>query len=304
MLERFNFLFPFWAVLLSIIAYLAPQFFVSLKSSIIYLLAIVMLGMGMTLKPSDFSQLIHIKSIIVVGLILQYTIMPLIAWLISYSFSLSISLLTGMVLVGASPGGTASNVICYLARGNVALSIALTSISTLLAVVATPVLTWIYLGHSIDVPILNMMSTVLKVIVLPVSLGVLINYSFGQRLAPITRVFPSISVLAICLIIAIIIASNQPKLHAIAGIVIVAVVLHNLMGLVTGYLFSYWLGYNEKTRKTIAIEVGMQNSGLAVALATEFFKPLAALPGAVFSIWHNLSGSLLAAIWSKQAKSG
>lgn len=304
MLERFNFLFPLWAVLLSIIAYLAPQIFISLKSSIIYLLAIVMLGMGMTLKPTDFSQLIHIKSIIGVGLILQYTIMPLIAWLLSKSFSLSIPLLTGMVLVGASPGGTASNVICYLARGNVALSIALTSISTLLAIVATPILTWIYLGHSIEVPVLNMMSTVLKVIVLPVSLGVLINYSFGQRLAPIIRIFPSISVLAICLIIAIIIASNQPTLHAIAGIVMVAVVLHNLMGLVTGYLFSYWFGYNEKTRKTIAIEVGMQNSGLAVALATEFFKPLAALPGAVFSIWHNLSGSLLAAIWSKQAKSG
>ncbi len=302
MLERFNFLFPLWAVLLSIIAYLAPQIFISLKSSIIYLLAIVMLGMGITLKPADFSQLIYLKSIIVVGLILQYSIMPLVAWLISKSFSLSIPLLTGMVLVGACPGGTASNVICYLARGNVALSIALTSISTLLAVVATPILTWIYLGHSIDVPVFNMMSTVLKVIVLPVSLGVLINYSFGQRLALIIRIFPSISVLAICIIIAIIIANNQPKLHAIVSIVMIAVILHNLMGLVIGYIFSYWLGYNEKIRKTIAIEVGMQNSGLAVALATEYFKPLAALPGAVFSIWHNLSGSLLAAIWSKQEK--
>ncbi len=302
MLERFNFLFPLWAVLLSIIAYLAPQIFISLKSSIIYLLAIVMLGMGITLKPADFSQLIYLKSIIVVGLILQYSIMPLVAWLISKSFSLSIPLLTGMVLVGACPGGTASNVICYLARGNVALSIALTSISTLLAVVATPILTWIYLGHSIDVPVFNMMSTVLKVIVLPVSLGVLINYSFGQRLALIIRIFPSISVLAICIIIAIIIANNQPKLHAIVSIVMIAVILHNLMGLVIGYIFSYWLGYNEKIRKTIAIEVGMQNSGLAVALATEYFKPIAALPGAVFSIWHNLSGSLLAAIWSKQEK--
>ncbi len=302
MLERFNFLFPLWAVLLSIIAYLAPQIFISLKSSIIYLLAIVMLGMGITLKPADFSQLIYLKSIIVVGLILQYSIMPLVAWLISKSFSLSIPLLTGMVLVGACPGGTASNVICYLARGNVALSIALTSISTLLAVVATPILTWIYLGHSIDVPVFNMMSTVLKVIVLPVSLGVLINYSFGQRLALIIRIFPSISVLAICIIIAIIIANNQPKLHAIVSIVMIAVILHNLMGLVIGYIFSYWLGYNEKIRKTIAIEVGMQNSGLAIALATEYFKPIAALPGAVFSIWHNLSGSLLAAIWSKQEK--
>ena len=302
MLNRFNFLFPLWAVLLSIVAFFIPEIFVPLKSSIVYLLALVMLGMGITLKPADFAELTLKKSIIAVGLLLQFTIMPLTAWLISKSFNLTIPLLTGMVLVGTCPGGTASNVICYLARGNVALSIALTSFSTLLAIVATPVLTWIYLGQSIYVPVLSMMYTVFKVILLPVSLGVLINFSLGQRLAPIIRFFPSISVFAICLIIAIIVANNQPKLQAIAGIIIVAVILHNLIGFIMGYIVSYGLGYNEEIRKTIAIEVGMQNSGLAVALATEFFKPLAALPGAVFSIWHNQSGSLLAAIWSRQIK--
>ena len=300
MLNRFNFLFPFWAVLLSVFAYFYPQLFTPFKSYIVYLLAIVMLGMGITLKPENFSQLIHLKSIICVGVILQFTVMPLVAWLLSLSLTLSIPLLAGMVLVGASPGGTASNVICYLARGNVALSITLTTFSTLLAVIATPLLTWLYLGQSIEVPVLKMMYTMLQIIIIPVCIGTFINYTFGQRLAPIIRLFPSISVIVICFIIAIIIASNQPKIQNIAAIVILAVVLHNLIGLFVGYFASYLLGHNTEIRKTIAIEVGMQNSGLAVALATEYFKPLAALPGAVFSIWHNLSGAFLATIWSKR----
>lgn len=301
MLNRFNFFFPLWAILLSAIGYYSPHLFTSLKPSVIYLLAIVMLGMGITLKPADFMQLSHIKKIILAGLILQFTFMPLLAWLIGLFLNLSIPLLSGMVLVGTCPGGTASNVICYLAKGNVALSIALTSLSTLLAVIATPILTWLYLGQTIDVPVLSMMLTVFKIIVLPVCIGVLINNLYGERLTPIKRIFPTISILAICLIIAIIVASNQQKLHSIAAIVVIAVVLHNLAGLMSGYFISYWLGYSKDVRKTLAIEVGMQNSGLAVALATEYFKPLAALPGAIFSIWHNLSGSLLAAMWSKQA---
>ena len=301
MLNRFNVFFPLWAILFSAIAYYSPHLFTSLKPSVIYLLAIVMLGMGITLKPADFMQLSHVKKIILAGLTLQFTLMPLLAWLIGLSLNLSIPLLSGMVLVGACPGGTASNVICYLAKGNVALSIALTSLSTLLAVVATPILAWLYLGQTIDVPVLSMMLTVFKIIILPVCIGVLINNLYGERLTPIKRIFPTISILAICLIIAIIVASNQQKLHSIAAIIVIAVALHNLAGLISGYFISYWLGYSENVRKTLAIEVGMQNSGLAVALATEYFKPLAALPGAIFSIWHNLSGSLLAAMWSKQA---
>jgi len=206
-----------------------------------------------------------------------------------------------MVLLGACPGGTASNVICYLARGNLALSIALTTISTLLAVIATPLLTWLYLGHSINVPVFSMMFTVFKIIILPVCIGVLINYIYGVRIVIMKRILPTLSILAICVIIAIIVASNQKKIHPIAVIVIFAVVLHNLAGFLSGYLISYWFGYNKEIQKTLAIEVGMQNSGLAVALATEYFKPLAALPGAIISIWHNLAGSLLAVIWSRQA---
>lgn len=299
MLKVFNSLFPIWALALSAFAFYSPDTFIHLKPSIIYLLAIVMLGMGITLKPSDFKYLGSLKTIICVGLLLQFSVMPFAAWIISHSFSLTIPLLTGMILVGCSPGGTASNVICYLAQGNVALSIALTCFSTMLAVVLTPVLSWVYLGHVVEVPILNMMLTVLKIIVLPVAIGVAINYRYGNNIKSIIKVFPSISIIAICIIIAIIVAVNQTMLTTVAMIVLLAVILHNIVGLIAGYTISYVCGYDQKTSKTLAIEVGMQNSGLAVALATEYFKPLAAVPGAIFSIWHNLSGSMLASAWSR-----
>jgi len=299
MLHRFNFLFPIWAILLSVVAFYLPEYFIPLKPSIIYLLAIVMLGMGITLKLSDFKKLLSLKTLVLVGLILQFSIMPLSAWIIGLTLGLSLPLLAGMVLVGTCPGGTASNVICYLAKGNVALSLALTSCSTLLAVIATPLLTWLYLGQSVEVPVASMMLTMLKVIILPVALGVIINHFLGAKLEVVIKIFPSISILSICLIIAIIIASNQNKLQSIAFTVIAAVILHNLVGLTLGYIFSKLLGYDHKISKTLAIEVGMQNSGLAVALASQYFQPIAALPGAVFSIWHNLSGSIIATIWSK-----
>lgn len=299
MLHRFNLLFPVWAILLSIIAYYLPEFFIPFKPSIIYLLAMVMLAMGITLKLSDFKKLLTLKALILLGLILQFTIMPLSAWLIGLAMGLSLPLLTGMILVGSCPGGTASNVICYLAKGNVALSLAMTSCSTLLAIVATPLLTWLYLGHSVDVPIMKMMETLLKVIILPVALGIVINHFFVQKLAKVLKIFPSISIVSICLIIAIIIANSQNKLQSLVLLVIAAVILHNLSGLLFGYIFSKLLGYDHTNAKTLAIEVGMQNSGLAVALASQYFQPIAALPGAVFSIWHNLSGSILATIWSK-----
>lgn len=299
MLHRFDLLFPFWAILLSIIAYYFPEFFIPFKPSIIYLLAMVMLAMGITLKLSDFKKLLALKALILLGLILQFTIMPLSALLIGQAMELSLPLLTGMVLVGSCPGGTASNVICYLAKGNVALSLAMTSCSTLLAIVATPLLTWLYLGQSIDVPIVKMMETLLKVIIVPVALGIVINHFLGQKLDKALKIFPSISIVSICLIIAIIIANSQNKLQSLALLVIAAVILHNLSGLLFGYIFSKLLGYNHTNAKTLAIEVGMQNSGLAVALASQYFQPIAALPGAVFSIWHNLSGSILATIWSK-----
>ena len=226
--------------------------------------------------------------------------MPFLAWLISVLLQLDPILTAGMILVGASPGGTASNVVCYLARGNVALSITLTAVSTLLAVLLMPWISWLYINTSIVVPVLNMLKSIVTIVVLPVLAGMALNHYLHHQLKPVRHVFPLVSVIAIVFIIAIIIALNSERLAALSLLLVTAVVLHNLGGLLCGYWMPRMLGYAEKECRTLAIEVGMQNSGLAVALALKYFVPLAALPGALFSIWHNLSGSLLASLWNRR----
>ncbi len=302
-IEKFLSLFPLWAILVSIYAYLFPGYPAQLKALIIPLLAVIMLGMGMTLKWENFLDVVKSPKIIAAGVSLQYLIMPLMAFVISGMFGLSNELTAGMVLVGSSAGGTASNVICYLAKGNLALSITLTMTSTILAVGATPVLSWIYLNQFINVPIGDMFLSILQIVIVPVLAGTLINSVFEKRLIRIKPVFPLISILAIVLIIGIIVALNKERLAEIGLVIIAAVILHNLSGLLLGYWLSYKLKFDKTTCRTIAIEVGMQNSGLSVALAIKFFSSLAALPGAVFSIWHNLSGSFLASYWGSSKRS-
>jgi BASS family bile acid:Na+ symporter len=293
-------LFPLLAVVFSALAWLFPAAFTGLKPAIPWLLGVVMFGMGMTLNAESFAQVLKRPGIIGLGVALQFLVMPLAAWGISEALGLSAALLAGMVLVGASPGGTASNVICYLARGDVALSITLTTVSTLLAILATPLLTLLYAGQKVDVPALAMLWSVAKIVLLPVALGVTVNTLFGPRLKPVKQVFPALSIAAIVLIIAIVVALNADRLGTLGAAVVIAVVLHNAVGLAAGYLVARALGQDARTARTLAIEVGMQNSGLAVALAAKFFSPAAALPGAIFSIWHNLSGALLASLWSRR----
>jgi len=293
-------LFPLLAVVFSALAWLFPAAFTGLKPAIPWLLGVVMFGMGMTLNAESFAQVLKRPGIIGLGVALQFLVMPLAAWGISEALGLSAALLAGMVLVGASPGGTASNVICYLARGDVALSITLTTVSTLLAILATPLLTLLYAGQKVDVPALAMLWSVAKIVLLPVALGVTVNTLFGPRLKPVKQVFPALSIAAIVLIIAIVVALNADRLGTLGAAVVIAVALHNAVGLAAGYLVARALGQDARTARTLAIEVGMQNSGLAVALAAKFFSPAAALPGAIFSIWHNLSGALLASLWSRR----
>lgn len=265
------------------------------------MLGVVMFAMGLTLSMDDFRRVMRSPRVIGLGLILQFGLMPLIAFVIAIALNLSPALMAGLILVGACPGGTASNVICYLARGDVALSITLTAISTLLAVFLTPVLTWLYIGQEVPVPIIEMMLTVLKIIILPVAMGIVVNRYFGQYLTQAKRLLPLISVIAIVFIISIIVALNAHQMTQLVLPVVIAVLLHNGLGLVAGYTIAKCLGHDEKTCRTLAIEVGMQNSGLGVALAAEYFTPLAALPGAFFSIWHNVSGSLLAGYWARKS---
>ncbi len=295
-------LFPFWALVFSLLAYFQPALFADLKSLILPLLAIVMFGMGLTLTLDDFIRVTRMPGLIALGSGLQFILMPFLAWLISLLLGLDPLLTTGMILVGASPGGTASNVVCYLAKGNVALSISLTAVSTLLAVLLTPLLSRLYINASIDVPMMQMLQSILTLIIAPVGLGLLLNHFFHHRLRPVEQVFPLISVAAIVLIIAIIVALNQQRLADLSMIMLLAVMLHNLTGLVGGYWIPRLMGKDKIICRTLAIEVGMQNSGLAVALALKYFAPVAALPGALFSIWHNLSGSMLASLWSRSAR--
>ena len=295
-----TFLFPLGAILITIISYLYPQLLAPHSGSIVPLFGIVMLGMGMTLRFENFIEICKRPKVITVGIILQFLFMPLIAFLVSTILDLEESLLIGLVLVGSCPGGTASNVICYLSRGDVALSIILTTTSTLLAVIFTPLLAWLYIGQRVPVPVIDMMIDIFKIIFVPVAAGVMINHYLGEKLHLIKKIFPFISMLAIILIIGIIMALTQPQLYLLALPVLTAVVWHNLTGLIAGFYVSKWLGFDDKTCRTIAIEVGMQNSGLGVALAKNHFLIMATLPGAVFSVWHNISGSLFAGYWTRK----
>lgn len=301
MLKKFTSLFPLWAVLLSLVAYVYPDYFTPYEGMITPFLSLIMLGMGVTISVENFLSVLKRPSIIILGTLMQYTLMPLIGWLLCIVFKLPPDLTAGVVLLGCCPGGTASNVISYLAKGDVALSIVLTSVSTLLAFLATPFLTWLYIGQTVQVNVFSMVESIIYIVVVPVFLGLLINYFFEMRISKVKDIFPAISALAIVVIIAVIIAINKPSLEHTGPLVLLVVVLHNGLGLASGYLLSKALKLGEKEARTIAIEVGMQNSGLSVALAIKHFTATAALPGAIFSIWHNISGSFLAGYWARES---
>jgi BASS family bile acid:Na+ symporter len=291
--------FPGLALLFSFLAIQFPHWFTPLAGWIFTLLGIIMFTMGMTLKWIDFANLLKNPILIAFGVIVQFLFMPLLAWLVAGLLNLPLLLTTGLILVGSCPGGTASNVICYLSKGNVALSVTLTMITTLLAVIATPLLTWFYVGQSIDVPWLAMLLSLLKIVLLPVIVGIMVNTYLDFRLEPIKPFLPVISVLTIVIVIAIVIALNVDNVTQLTLPVTIAVIMHNLLGLLTGYVLSRWAGYDVQTARTLAIEIGIQNSGLGTALAVKYFGALAALPGVLFSIWQNLFGALLAQYWRR-----
>jgi bile acid:Na+ symporter, BASS family len=301
-LEQIAILFPVMALAGSALAWFHPAALSEWKPAIIPLLSVVMFGMGMTLTWGHFLAVLRRPAVISVAVITQFLVMPLAAFYISKWLGLTQELTVGMVLVGASSGGTASNVICYLAKGDVALSILLTTASTLIAVVATPALTYLYLHEQIPVPFSGMLDSILKIVLMPVLLGTTLNSFFRGAIARVQPVLPMLSSLSIVLIIAIIVAVNRTILSSAGPMIVLAVVLHNLCGLLSGYLIARILGYPRRICRTLSIEVGMQNSGLSVALAVSFFAPLTAVPGAIFSIWHNISGSLLAGYWGRNSE--
>ena len=266
-----------------------------------YLLMIVMFGMGLTMKLSDFAVVFTRPRDVIVGCLAQFIVMPLLAFGLGKVFGLSNELLVGVILVGTCPGGTSSNVITYLSKGDTALSVGMTSINTLLAPFLTPALTYLYLRTTVSVDVKSMFVSIIQVVIIPIGLGLMINKLFGRYTQKISDVLPTVSVTAICLIVAAVVSHNSGKILSTGLVIFAVVILHNLLGYLCGYLIGVLFKMDLPRKKAVAIEIGMQNSGLATTLAGSAFPNLAmaTVPGAIFSVWHNISGAILAGILNK-----
>ena len=266
-----------------------------------YLLMVVMFGMGLTMKPRDFALVFKRPKDILAGTAAQFIIMPALAFGLSKLFQLDPALTAGVVLVGTCPGGTSSNVITYLSKGDVALSVGMTSVNTLLAPLLTPAITWLLLQTTVRVDVWAMFWSIIQVIIIPVTLGFAINRFFGKFTEKAVAVLPSVSTVAICLIIAAVVSHNAEKIYTSGVLVFAVVILHNLLGYAGGFGLGKLLKMPPEKVKALSIEVGMQNSGLATSLAGTAFSGLAmaTVPGAVFSVWHNISGAILAGFYRR-----
>ena len=292
-------------LLAAVLALVFPDSLRQIRPTVInYLLGVVMFGMGLTLNLQDFKIVFSRPKDVIIGCLAQFTIMPLLAWILVRLFSLDEALALGVVLVGCCPGGTASNVITYLAKGDLALSVGMTGVSTLFAPFLTPLLTWALAGKSVNVDVMGMLLSILWVVILPIVVGLIVKGLWPDFTKKATDYLPAFSSIAIAMIVAIIISANANKLLAGGSIIVLVVILHNLCGLSLGYLIGRLLGLSEAKKRAISIEVGMQNSGLASSLATIHFAayPLATIPGAIFSVWHNLSGAAVAYLYSNRCK--
>ncbi len=296
--------FPVLVIIGGIVGYLAPETSSSFAPWVTPLLGVIMFGMGLTLRPVDFVMVAKRPLPVLIGVVAQFVIMPLVAVVVVKVLNLPADIAAGVILVGCAPGGTSSNVVSYLARGDVALSVTMTSISTLLAPVLTPLLTLWLAGEYMPVSAGSMAMSIVKVVLVPVVGGLLVRMLVPKIVERIQAALPWISVAAIAAIVCIVVGGAHDNIATAGALVLAAVILHNGFGYLLGYLAGKFTGQPVTARRTMAVEVGMQNSGLATSLASAYMNPLAALPGAVFSVWHNLSGALLAAgcRWSDARK--
>ncbi len=272
--------------------------FVALKSFVVPLLALVMLSMGLTMNFDNLLETLRKPFRVAYGAFLQFTIMPLLGYGLAYLMRMEEELTVGTVLVGSAPGGTASNVITYLSKGDLAYSVSMTALSTLLSPIMTPFLTYLLVGKKVDVPFLDMFKDLILVVVLPVLFGILLK-GFMPSLKLIEKLLPYLAVGAIGMIIATVLALNYERLEGVSLKVFLVVLLHNLLGFLLGYIFGRLAGLDKTMAKTLSIEVGIQNSGLAVVLALKYFSPLSALPGALFSLLQNINGIILSIIYRR-----
>ncbi|CAJ52315.1 bile acid:sodium symporter family protein [Haloquadratum walsbyi] len=294
--------FVVWVIAAAGIALVYPNSFVPVLDYVNPLLGIIMLGMGLTLQPEDFQRLAERPVDVGIGAVTQWLVMPLAAYALYILFDLPDAIGVGLILVGAAPGGTASNVMTFLGRGDVALSVAITTVTTLAAPIVLPAWTLFILEESIDVTFMQMFASIVRIVIIPVVLGFGIRYVL-DRYSPKTAevgvdVFPVISVVAIVAIVAGVVGANVDNILTAGALVLAAVVLHNGVGLGAGYGVGRAFGMSADRVRTTTFEVGLQNSGLAVALAASLFDPAAALIPALFSVWHNVSGPALASYFT------
>ena len=283
-----------FVIVIAAIALFQPWTFKWAASKVTILLGIVMFGMGMTLKLEDFRLVFQRPRDVFIGALAQFTVMPALAWLLATIFNLPADLAAGVILVGTCPGGTSSNVMTYLAKGDVALSVSMTMTTTILAPIVTPLLTWWLAGAWVDVSFTAMMMSIVQVVILPIVLGIIINTFFSSTVDKFIKLLPLVSVIAIVLIVGGVVAVSSQRIMETGLLIMLVVMLHNLLGYGIGFALAKALHMNMAKAKAISIEVGMQNSGLATSLAMMHFGAAAAIPGAIFSVWHNISGSLAA----------
>lgn len=283
-------------------AFFAPGVFGHIKTSwVTPLLGCVMFGMGLTLNISDFKGVFSKPKDVIVGCLCQFTIMPVLAFLLSKAFHLPAELAIGVILVGCCPGGTSSNVITYLSKGDTALSVGMTAISTILAPVLTPILVKIFAGEMVPVDVMGMFLSIIEVIIAPIALGLIVKEFLPKATSAVTAYLPAFSTIVITMIVAAVVSANAASLHTCGILVIAVVILHNLCGYALGFLVGKSLGLSSPKQTAVSVEVGMQNSGLACSLAASHFSTMAmaSVPGAVFSVWHNISGALVARLYSR-----
>ncbi len=291
-------------LLVAAVAFLQPAMFIWIDTKTINpLLGVIMFGMGLTLSPNDFKIVLSRPKDILIGCLAQFTIMPLLAWLLALAFSLPKELALGVILVGCCPGGTASNVITYLAKGDLALSVGMTACSTLLAPLLTPLLVWLMAGTMVEVDTVGMLLSIVYVVIAPIVVGLFCQRFIPRLTKAVTPYLPAFSSLAIAFTVGIVVSHNAERLLVGGTIVILVVMLHNLLGLSLGFLIGRLLHLEKPKCVALCVEVGMQNSGLASSLANMHFAayPLATIPGAIFSVWHNISGALAAKLFQRES---
>lgn len=297
--------FSLFVLAAAVVSYFVPAVTLWVLPYVAYLLGIIMFGMGMTLKKEDFTEVVKRPKDVFIGVCAHYIIMPLVAFALCYLFKLPPEIAVGVILVGCCPSGTASNVMCFLAKGDVALGVSIGAVSTLVAPVLLPFILWLLAGQWVNIPTWSLFVSVFEIVIVPIVLGIAVNALLGKKVQKVTAALPLVSTVSIILIAGGVVAASHKHSDLLATsalIVVPVVMLHNLFGYLLGYAFSRMLGMNHAKSRAVTFEVGMQNSALGVALAMAYFSPLSAIPATLFSIWHNMSGSLLASYWAGKQK--